>query len=78
MIWMITKDLLLQEYATCDPAYYRWTQWIFLKMYEAGLVYQKEVGTPLLHYYFEEEMLKFENNLRIWIFGHAHKLIFAV
>lgn len=31
-----------REYATCDPAYYKWTQYIFLKMYEAGLVYQKE------------------------------------
>ncbi|XP_013399604.1 probable leucine--tRNA ligase, mitochondrial [Lingula anatina] len=31
-----------REYATCDPTYYKWTQYIFLKMYEAGLVYQKE------------------------------------
>ena len=34
----------LQEYATCDPVYYRWTQYIFLKMFEAGLVYQKDVS----------------------------------
>lgn len=33
----------LQEYATCDPEYYKWTQFIFLKMFEAGLVEQREV-----------------------------------
>jgi len=27
---------------TTDPAYYRWTQWIFLKLYEAGLAEKKE------------------------------------
>ncbi len=28
---------------TTDPAYYKWTQWIFLKMYEKGLAYKKEM-----------------------------------
>lgn len=29
---------------TADPEYYRWDQWIFLKMFERGLVYQKEAA----------------------------------
>ena len=30
-----------REFATCDVDYYRWEQWIFLKMYEKGLVYRR-------------------------------------
>jgi leucyl-tRNA synthetase len=30
-----------REVATCDPAYYRWNQWFFLKMLERGLAYRK-------------------------------------
>ncbi|MDE2613829.1 MAG: leucine--tRNA ligase [Burkholderiales bacterium] len=30
-----------REVATCDPAYYRWNQWFFLKMLEKGIAYKK-------------------------------------
>ena len=30
---------------TCDESYYRWTQWIFLKLYERGLAYESD--TPI-------------------------------
>lgn len=31
-----------KEVNTTDPNYYKWTQWIFLKMYQAGLAYEAE------------------------------------
>ena len=31
-----------REVATCDVLYYKWEQWLFLRMYEKGLVYKKK------------------------------------
>jgi leucyl-tRNA synthetase len=30
-----------REVATCDPTYYKWNQWLFLKMLERGIAYRK-------------------------------------
>jgi leucyl-tRNA synthetase len=37
--WAIDWD---RELSTHDPAFYRWTQWLFLRFFEAGLAYRKE------------------------------------
>ena len=38
--WGISIDWR-REFGTHEPRYYRWTQWIFLKLYERGLAYRK-------------------------------------
>ena len=31
-----------REISTCEPEYYRWNQWFFLRMYEKGIAYRKK------------------------------------
>jgi leucyl-tRNA synthetase len=41
--WGVSIDWT-REFGTHEPRYYRWTQWLFLKLFEEGLAYRKEAA----------------------------------
>jgi leucyl-tRNA synthetase len=59
-----------REFATCDPEYYRWNQWFFLRMYERGLAYKRE--TPVNWCPNDQTVLANEqvHDGRCWRCGH--------
>ncbi|PIS22531.1 leucine--tRNA ligase [candidate division WWE3 bacterium CG08_land_8_20_14_0_20_41_10] len=57
-----------REINTCEPDFYKWTQWIFLKLYEAGLAEFKETSvwwSKTLGILAEEEVINGSNGEKI-------------
>lgn len=57
-----------REINTCDPKYYKWTQWIFLKFFEAGLAEYKETSvwwSETLGVLAEEEVVNGEEGYKV-------------
>jgi leucyl-tRNA synthetase len=60
-----------REFATCNPDYYRWNQWLFLRLYEKGLAYKREA--PVNWCPHDQTVLANEQVIdgRCWRCGHA-------
>ena len=53
-----------EKYATSEPSYYKWTQWIFTKLFEKGLAYEAEMNVnfcPALGTVLANKKSKMEN-----------------
>jgi leucyl-tRNA synthetase len=60
-----------REIATCEPDYYRWNQWLFLRLYERGLAYKREA--PVNWCPHDQTVLANEQVIdgKCWRCGHA-------